>query len=270
MVEQFQSDNSTDILFTNPSDVAWIPYNKLHIAEYTRVHYDPTSDVMVMRVQSKDNTFTRVTQLKWCMDKLDLAKAVTEEHQANFAGSTHRTLKGLPTSINPDRPPKNFKDAMSREDKQEWAEAFDKEYRGFKERNAFKVVRPKPGVKILDTLTRLEYKEDNGTFQKRKARMCVRGDQQVEGESFNASDLYAPVLKAPEARLLAAIAAEHGCPLLKTDTRQAFLYGDMGDDVVYIRPPDWGPEPIPEGHVLLLLKSIYGTSKQKYYQSFCS
>ena len=150
---------------------------------------------------------------------------------------------------------------MSREDKQEWAEAFDKEYRGFKERNAFKVVRPQPGVKILDTLTRLEYKEDNGTFQKRKARMCVRGDQQVEGESFNASDLYAPVLKAPEARLLAAIAAEHGCPLLKTDTRQAFLYGDMGDDVVYIRPPDWWPEPIPEGHVLLLLKSIYGTKQ---------
>ena len=261
MVEQFKSDNATDILFTHASDVNWIPYNKLHVADYKRVHYDSTSDIMVMRVQSKDNTFTRVTQLKWCMDKLDLDKAQQEEHQANFAGSTYRTLKGLPTSINPDRPPRNFKDAMSREDKQEWAEAFDKEYRGFKERNAFKVVRPQPGVKILDTLTRLEYKEDNGTFQKRKARMCVRGDQQVEGESFNASDLYAPVLKAPEARLLAAIAAEHGCPLLKTDTRQAFLYGDMGDDVVYIRPPDWWPEPIPEGHVLLLLKSIYGTKQ---------
>jgi hypothetical protein len=35
----------------------------------------------------------------------------------------------------------------------------------------------------------------------------------------------------------------------------------MGDDVVYIRPPDWWPEPIPEGHVLLLLKSIYGTKQ---------
>ncbi len=33
--------------------------------------------------------------------------------------------------------------------------------------------------------------------------------------------------KAPEARFLAAIAAEYGCPLLKTDTRQAFLYGEM-------------------------------------------
>ena len=30
---------------------------------------------------------------------------------------------------------------------------------------------------------------------------------------------------------------------------------------VYIRPPDWWQEPIPEGHVLLLLKSMYGTKQ---------
>ena len=90
--------------------------------------------------------------------------------------------------------------------------------------------------------------------------MRTRG-QQREGVDFNASDLYSPVLKALEARLLAAIAAEHGCPILKTDTRQAFLYGEMGEDKVYIRPPDWWPEPIPEGHVFLLLKSIYGTKQ---------
>ncbi len=35
----------------------------------------------------------------------------------------------------------------------------------------------------------------------------------------------------------------------------------MGDNKVYIRPPDWWPDPIPEGHVLLLLKSIYGTKQ---------
>ena len=69
--------------------------------------------------------------------------------------------------------------------------------------------------------------------------MCVRGDQQREGIDFNTSDLYSPVLKATEARLLAAIAAEHGCRILKSDTRQAFLYGDMGKHLVYIRPPDW-------------------------------
>jgi hypothetical protein len=50
MVEQFQSDNSTYILYENLSDGKWIPYNKWHIANYTRVHYDSTSDIMVMRV----------------------------------------------------------------------------------------------------------------------------------------------------------------------------------------------------------------------------
>jgi hypothetical protein len=65
--------------------------------------------------------------------------------------------------------------------------------------------------------------------------------------------------------MLAALAAEQSCPLLKTDMLQAFLYGDMGEDEnivkVYIRPPDKWPEPIPEGHVLLLLKSMYGTKQ---------
>ena len=59
--------------------------------------------------------------------------------------------------------------------------------------------------------------------------------------------------------MLLAIAAAKGCSVYKTDTSQAFLYGSMGDDVVYIKAPDWWPEPIPEGHCLQLLKSIYGT-----------
>ncbi len=45
---------------------------------------------------------------------------------------------------------------MSREDKQDWAEAYDKEYCRFMERKAFKVVRPEKGIKIHDTLTRHE------------------------------------------------------------------------------------------------------------------
>ena len=144
-------------------------------------------------------------------------------------------------------------------DKQAWAAAYNSEFVGFQQRKVFKVVKPEPGVKIHDTLTRLEYKEDNGEFLKNKVRLCARGDQQIPGVSFQESDLYAPVLKAAEARLLLALAAANGAKVIKTDTKQAYLYGDMGDDVVYIRPPDWWPEPVPEGHVFLLLKSIYGT-----------
>ncbi len=85
MVEQFLSDNSTYILYKTPSDVKWIPYNKLDIANYTRAHYDPTSDVMVMRVNTEVNTYTRVTQRQWLLDKWSLEAARAEELQANFA-----------------------------------------------------------------------------------------------------------------------------------------------------------------------------------------
>ncbi len=86
----------------------------------------------------------------------------------------------------------------------------------------------------------------------------------MAGESFVTTDLYGPVKKAHESRLLLAIAAAEGCSVYKTDTSQAFLYGSMendSSDVVChgIRAPDWWPEPIPEGHCLQLLKSIYGT-----------
>ncbi len=89
-------------------------------------------------------------------------------------------------------------------------------------------------MKIHDTLTRSESEEDNSEFLKNKVRLCARGDQQIPGVSFQESDLYAPVLKAAEARLLLALAAANGAKVVKTDTKQAYLYGDMGDDVVYI------------------------------------
>ncbi len=55
------------------------------------------------------------------------------------------------------KPPRNFKVAMAAFDNQAWAAAYNAEYIGFKELGVFKVVKPEPGVKILDTLTRLEY-----------------------------------------------------------------------------------------------------------------
>ena len=39
MTEKYQSDQATDILFRTESDVKWIPYNPLHIGNYTRVHF---------------------------------------------------------------------------------------------------------------------------------------------------------------------------------------------------------------------------------------
>ena len=93
MIEKYQSDQAPDILFRTESDGKWIPYNLLQISNYTRVHFDPASDMMVMRVNTETNSFTRVTQLTWLRDKIALSNAVLDEQIAYIAGISHRTLK---------------------------------------------------------------------------------------------------------------------------------------------------------------------------------
>ncbi len=69
MIEKYKSDISTDILFRTEQDIKWIHYNRLHIGNYTRVHYDITSDMIVMRIHTEVYTFTQITQIKWLQDK---------------------------------------------------------------------------------------------------------------------------------------------------------------------------------------------------------
>ena len=86
-------------------------------------------------------------------------------------------VKGLDPRINPDKPPRNFRDAMKALDKQAWAAAYNSESLGFRQREVFKLVKQEPGVRIHDTLTRLECKEDNGEFLECKVCLCTRVDQ---------------------------------------------------------------------------------------------
>jgi hypothetical protein len=63
-------------------------------------------------------------------------------------------------------------------DSQAWAATYNSEYIGFNEQSVFKVVLQQSQIKILDTFTVLEYKEDNGEFIKCEARLCSKGDKQ--------------------------------------------------------------------------------------------
>ncbi len=45
MMDQFLSDNSTDILYQHASGIIWVPCNKQHVGNYEKVHYDTMSDL---------------------------------------------------------------------------------------------------------------------------------------------------------------------------------------------------------------------------------
>ncbi len=87
---------------------------------------------MVMQVNSASKTYVRVTQKQYNMDMLDLLKVAAAEHCAHLAAASHRTLKGLDPEINPDRPPKNYKDAVCRKDREQWEAAMMKSITGSK------------------------------------------------------------------------------------------------------------------------------------------
>ena len=108
--------------------------------------------------------------------------------------------------MDPTKQPKNFQDAMSREDSQDWATALDKEYMGVKHRGGFELVPFQKGMKLMRMTTRWEYKVTNGTFEKRK--VLLPRNQQIAGIHFKESDLCAPVLKAHEVLVVVAIAAQ--------------------------------------------------------------
>ncbi len=58
---------------------------------------------------------------------------------------------------------------------------------------------------------------------------------------------------------MVAIAAQHGAKMYKMDTTQAFLYGDVEEDL-FVRATDWWPELVPEGHCLQLKKIVRDTA----------
>ena len=86
------------------------------------------SDVVVLKMECQKNTYTRAILSKLLADTNELLRIRDKENihiHAHFAGITHRTLRGLDPRINPDKPPRNFRDAMNALDNQAWAAAYN-------------------------------------------------------------------------------------------------------------------------------------------------
>jgi hypothetical protein len=133
IIDQNNADTQTNILSRVPSGATWVPYDKsLLVRKSQTAHFDPKSDVSILRLVDKTDTYTKTTQQEYFRDVLSVQQA--------FVASL-RVVQGLPDSIDPDKPLKKYKDAMSRPDNQEWAKAYMDEYLGFKERQILQQFR---------------------------------------------------------------------------------------------------------------------------------
>ncbi|KAA0037194.1 Retrovirus-related Pol polyprotein from transposon TNT 1-94 [Cucumis melo var. makuwa] len=113
-------------------------------------------------------------------------------------------------------------------------------------------------TKAINGSTKFKYKQD-GTVDRYKARLVAKGYNQQKGIDF--SDTFSPVVKIVTVKIFLALVASNNWSLTQMDINNAFLNGDLFEEVHMSLPLSYQTSQVPQKGKKLackLNKSIYG------------
>ncbi|KAH9666221.1 protein kinase domain-containing protein [Citrus sinensis] len=137
----------------------------------------------------------------------------------------------------------------------EWRKAMEDEITALEKNNTWTLTHLPDGKKAIGSrwVYKIKYQSD-GTIERYKARLVAKGYTQTEGIDYHAT--FSPVAKLVTVRALLSLAAVKGWILEQLDVSNAFLQGDLEEEV-YMQVPQ-GFSKQGEHLVCKLNKSIYG------------
>ncbi|KAK9093997.1 hypothetical protein Scep_025466 [Stephania cephalantha] len=138
----------------------------------------------------------------------------------------------------------------------EWKKTTYEEIRALEKNNTWEITTLPPGKRTVGCRWLFTVKHNaDGSVERLKARLVARGYTQTYGIDYQ--ETFAPVAKQNTIRVLLSLAANSDWPLHQLDVKNAFLNGDLSEEVYMDIPP--GFEDLhSKGKVCKLKKSLYG------------
>ena len=152
--------------------------------------------------------------------------------------------------------PRSYRHAMAT-DPNRWTIPMCTEMETLKAKHTWDLVKPPPGVNIMDSMWIYNIKWDGeGTRIKDKARLVGKGYTQQLGVDYN--ETWAGVTRLESVQMTAAVAAKHDLKLWRIDFVGAYLNSLTKEDI-YMKQPEGFIEPGYDDYVCKLVHTIYGT-----------
>ena len=149
--------------------------------------------------------------------------------------------------------PKNPQEALNNI---RWKEAMDEEMKALLQNETWEIVELPRDKKIVGCrwVYTLKCKPD-GSLDRYKARLVARGYTQTYGIDYR--ETFAPVAKINTIRILLSLAVNLDWPLYQYDIKNAFLHGDLNEEIYMNIPPGYEGN-LNKGKVCKLKKALYG------------
>ncbi|KAK3034295.1 hypothetical protein RJ639_034099 [Escallonia herrerae] len=181
--------------------------------------------------------------------------------QAPGSAETHTAFLAAISSVDE---PKYFSQAVKHA---HWRDAMAKEISALEANNTWTLMPLPSGKRAIDSkwIYKVKFHPD-GTVERYKATFVAKGYTQIEGLDFHKT--FAPVAKLVTVRCLLAIASIKKWELHQLDVNNAFLHGDLEEEV-YMKIPQ-GFSKQGENRVCRLQKSLYGLRQASgnWYHTF--